>query len=83
MEGDKHMTHRLHFDYINLIDGPDGVSPRMCMEESCLKPATKSLLVMLVADPLVYSRIETCDHHLEHIRGLLLLKGGVPVKEVV
>jgi hypothetical protein len=51
------------------------------MEESCLKPATKSLLVMLVADPLIYSRIETCDHHLEHIRGLLLLKGGMQVKE--
>jgi len=75
------MTHRLHFDHINLIDGPDGVSPRMCMEERCLNPATKSLLVMLVVDPLIYSRIETCDHHFEHIRNPLLLKGGVQTKK--
>jgi hypothetical protein len=47
------------------------------MEERCVNPATKSILVMLVADPLIYSRIETCDHHFDHIRNLLLSKGGV------
>ncbi len=68
---------RIHLDHITIIDGPNGVSPRMCMEERCVNPATKSILVMLVADPLIYSRIETCDHHFDHIRNLLLSKGGV------